>query len=118
MGADLVPISHVSSCHQLASIFYDLITVTVVCHCVIAAVQHALLERDQLIDVMAVAGRGGRAMYVLARPSRGKHAKAAVQAREKPPHGWPWMAAREASLRACTASHLDVSHGPVRSPRE
>ena len=59
--------------------------------------QHALLERDQLVDVMAVAGRGGRDMYVLARPSRGMHTEAAVQAREKPPHGWPWMAALEAS---------------------
>ena len=118
IGADLVPISHVSSSHQLARVLHVVITVAVVGRHVDAAVQCALLERDQLVDVMALTGRGGRAVHVLARPSRGMHAEAAVQARERPPHGWPWMAAREASQRARMASHLDVNYGPVRPPRE
>ena len=80
--------------------------------------QRALLERGQLIDVMAAATRGGRTMHLLPRWSVGMHAEAAVQAREMRPHAWPWMASREASPRACTAAHLDVNHGPVRPPRE
>ena len=83
MGADLVPISHVSSSHQLARVLHELITVAVVGRHVDAAVQRALLERDQLVDVMAVAGRGGHSAHVLARWSGGMHAEAAVQARER-----------------------------------
>ena len=118
IGADVVPISHASSSHQLARVLHELITVAVVGRHVDAAVQRALLERDQLIDVMALTERGGRTVHALARPSRGMHAEAVVQAREMPPHGWPWMAAREASQRACMASHLDVNYGSVRLPRE
>ena len=118
IGADLVLISHVSSSHQLARVLHELITVAVVGRHGNTAVQRALLERDQLVDVMALTERGGRAVDALARPRRGVHAEAVVQAREMPPHGWPWMASREASQRACMASHLDVNYGPVRPPRE
>ena len=45
--------------------------------------QRALLERGQLIDVMAAATRGGRTMHLLPRRSGGMHAEAAVQARER-----------------------------------
>ena len=83
ISADIVPISHVSSSHQLARVLHVVITVAVVGRHVDAAVQRALLERDQLIDVMALTGRSGRTAHVLARPSRGMHAEAAVQARER-----------------------------------
>ena len=45
--------------------------------------QRALLERSQFIDVMADTTQGGRAMHLLASLSRGMHAEAAVQARER-----------------------------------
>ena len=48
-----------------------------------AAVQRAVLELSQLIDVMAVARRGGHAFHVRTRQSGGMHAEAAVQARER-----------------------------------
>ena len=118
INADLVPISHVSSSHQLARVLHVVITVAVVGRHVDAAVQRALLERDQLIDVMALTERGGRTVHVLARSSRGMHAEAVVQARERRPYEWPWTASCEASPRAHTASHLDVNHESSRPTRE
>jgi hypothetical protein len=82
------------------------------------AMQRTLLQSGQRIDVMAGGGRGRRDAHALSRPRAGMHAEAVVQAREKRPHRWPWMASREASPRACVASHSDVSHGPARPDHE
>ena len=75
ISADLVPISHVSSSHQLARVLHVVITVAVIGRHVDSAVQRALLERDELIDVMALTERGGRTIHALARPSRDMHAE-------------------------------------------
>ena len=83
IGADLVLISHVSSSHQLDRSFHEVVTVGMLGHRSGAAMKRALLERSQFIDVMAATTQGGRAMHLLASLSRGMHAEAAVQARER-----------------------------------
>ena len=79
--------------------------------------QHALLARGEQIEVMADTGREERAVHPVSRPRAGVRAEAAVQAREMRSDGWPWMASREASLRAGMASHWDVKHGTERPNR-
>ena len=84
IGADLEPISHVSNSHQLGLVLHEVITFTVGGRSRRrGSAARAVLARSQLIDVMAVAGRGGRSADVLARRSGGMHAEAAVQARER-----------------------------------
>ena len=80
--------------------------------------QRALLQSGQRIDVMARGGRGKGDTHALPRPRAAMDVEAVVQAREMRPHAWPWMASREASPRACVASHSDVSHGPARPDHE
>ena len=80
--------------------------------------QRALLERSQFIDVMAETTQGGRAMHLLSSLSRGMHAEAAVQARERHLlHGHAWPHARR-HRGAHMASHVDVHHGSVRPTHE
>ena len=113
-----VSISHVTDSLQNGRVFHEVIIFSIISARCRRAVPRALLDRSQLIEVVADTGRGGRATHPAARTRASLHAEAAVQARERWSDGWPWMASLEASPSAHMPSHLGVYHVSLRPHRQ
>ena len=92
--ADLAPISHVSGSHQLGRTLHEVIIFTIIMTRQRCGGAMCSACTEPVVRSVANTARGGRAVHPVPRTRAAKHAEAAVQARERRPHAWPWMASR------------------------